>query len=76
MTHIDSKRHDLPSLKDVKKLSKEAVDLTVKCKHCGHSIVMPHADRTICSWCGRWVYRTPKIEFKFKLMKEIKEGKC
>lgn len=23
----------------------------VKCK-CGHSIVIPNAERTICSWCG------------------------
>ena len=72
MAHIDSKRYNVASLKDVKKLSKEMTETTVKCK-CGHSIVMPKADRTICSWCGSWVYRTPQIEFKYKLMKKIKE---
>ena len=43
---------------------------TIKCK-CGHSIVMPNADRTICNWCNRWVYRTKAIEFKFKMKEAI-----
>lgn len=38
----------------------------VKCK-CSHTIIMVKADRTICSHCGRWVYRTPQIEFKYKI---------
>ena len=75
MTHIDSKRYGVASFKDMEKLSHEATNLIVKCK-CSHSIVMPSADRTICSYCGSWVYRTKEIEFKYK-MKEaiIKERK-
>ena len=44
----------------------------IKCK-CSHTVVMPKADRTICSHCGEWIYRTPAIEFKYKMMKKLKE---
>ena len=44
----------------------------VKCE-CEHTIVMPKADRTICSYCGNWIYRTPQIEFRYKMMKNLKE---
>ncbi len=75
MAHIDSKRYDLSTFKDIEKLSEEITNTTIKCK-CSHSIVMPNAERTICRWCGEYVYRTPEIEFKYK-MKEaiIKERK-
>ena len=44
---------------------------TVKCK-CGHSILFPdRKDRQICSWCGYWCYKNPKVEFKYKLRNEV-----
>ena len=47
----------------------------VKCK-CSHSIVMARTDRTICSYCGRWVYRTPQIKFNYKIKEFLnKEAK-
>lgn len=53
----------------------ELSKFTVRCK-CSHTMVMAKADRTICSHCGNWVYRTPEIEFKYKmkesLIKEVK----
>lgn len=39
---------------------------SIKCKHCGHTI-LPTRERLICSYCGKWVYRNEKIEFKYKL---------
>ena len=48
--------------------------LSVKCKHCGHT-VFPKKERTICTYCGRWVYRTEKIEFKYKTLENIKNSK-
>lgn len=61
--------------KEDTKLFNELAKYQVKCK-CSHSITMVKADRTICSYCGRWVYRTPQLKFKYK-MKEflIKEEK-
>ena len=60
--HKDAKRFD------------EITRATVYCK-CGHSISFynTHKDYKTCSWCGRIVYKTPKIEFKYKLMEARKK---
>ena len=55
------------------KVFKELAKFRVRCK-CSHTMTMTKADRTICSHCGRWVYRTPEIEFKYKLKGCIKKG--
>ena len=44
----------------------------VKCK-CGHVVVMASVDRMICNWCGRWIYRTPGIEFRYKMIQKIRK---
>lgn len=37
------------------------------CK-CGRRVVIPHwADKTLCSWCHRYVYKDKKQEFKERL---------
>lgn len=53
------------------KLDDERANFKVKCKHCGHTMTMIDVDRTICNWCGYWIYRTPEIEFKYKLKENI-----
>lgn len=73
MAHIDRKRYDDTTFKDIEKIATSETKSTIYCKSCGHSIIMPNADRTICGWCGSWVYRTPQIEFKYNLIKKIKE---
>lgn len=73
MASIDRKRYDTTTFKDIEKIATSQTNANVYCKNCGHAITMPNADRTICTWCGLWVYRTPQIEFKYKLMKKIKE---
>ena len=48
----------------------------VRCKHCGHNSTIPvYVDKRVCSWCGNYVFRTPEIEFKFRLDQEIKKRK-
>ena len=66
--------YEYTSFEDIKKIASAKTKFALKCK-CGHSLVMSNAERTICNWCGSWVYRTPQIEFKYKLMKKIKEDK-
>lgn len=45
----------------------------VKCK-CGHVVVIrPMQERTLCSWCGYYVFRTKASEFKYRMMEEIKQ---
>lgn len=44
----------------------------VKCK-CSHTMIMTNnKDKTICTYCGRPVYRTKQAEFRDKVMKELK----
>ena len=43
----------------------------VVCK-CSHTVTIVKADRIICNHCGNWIYRTPQIEFKYKMMKKMK----
>lgn len=44
---------------------------SIKCKHCGHSI-LPTKDRTLCTYCGHWIYKNDKVEFKYKTLEKIK----
>lgn len=47
--------------------------VTYRCK-CGHSVVIPaFVNKKICHWCGKWVYKSDREEFKEKLRKEIKK---
>ena len=48
----------------------------VKCKHCDHSAVLPvNKDKKLCTWCGNYIFRTPEIEFKYRLNQELKRKK-
>ena len=39
----------------------------IKCS-CSHTIYIPSdVDRIICSHCGYWVYRTPKLKFLYEM---------
>lgn len=49
------------------KKDNEAEKTKVKCK-CGHSVYLLGEKKKICSWCGSYVYLTPMIEFKDKLI--------
>lgn len=44
----------------------------IKCK-CGHSISIPNCiNKTLCSWCGNYVYKNEKDKFKNILLKKLK----
>lgn len=48
---------------------------STKCK-CGHSVAFPNkTDKVICSWCGNYVFKDKKDEFKYKLSQEMKKAK-
>lgn len=47
---------------------------SVKCK-CGHTVFISNkSGRTICSFCGYYVYKDEKTKFRFKLMEEKKKN--
>ena len=56
---------------DTLKLKRYA-DIKVKCKHCGHTNVMPvFVEERICSWCKRKIKNNSKGHFIYKLRNEI-----
>lgn len=58
------------------KLTEEYNKVKIKCKHCGHKVIIPvWVDRQVCSWCGYYVYRNKKMEFKDNIKKLMKEMK-
>ena len=43
-----------------------------KCK-CGHRIIIPlWVDKQICDWCGKYVFREKKDEFKYRLKEKMR----
>lgn len=60
-------------LKEIEKFANEMSKLKVRCK-CGcNNIFTAKTDSKICRGCGRRTYKTPEIEFKEKLKKEMKK---
>ena len=56
------------------RVSNEYERIKYSCK-CGHKVVIPFfAKRNLCSWCGHWVYRDKKDEFKDRLTSQLKKG--
>lgn len=44
----------------------------VLCK-CSHSVIIPFGfDKVVCSWCGNYVFRDKKAEFKYRIKEKIK----
>lgn len=62
------------SFNAIEKLHSAMTDIRIKC-NCGHSIVMPpKKNRVICSWCGNYVCKDKKEQFKHDLIKAINIG--
>lgn len=40
------------------------------CK-CGHSLIVGRTGKTICNYCGRYVYKDKKKEFEERLKKVL-----
>lgn len=52
---------------EMDKLFKHFTDNTYKCT-CGHSITLLYPeDKIICSYCGKYVFKNKKEEFKYRL---------
>lgn len=44
--------------------------LYVFCK-CGRRQFITNADRTICSWCGKRIYKDTKTKFKYEMRERL-----
>lgn len=41
--------------------------------NCGHRIIIPKAmDKKVCDWCGNYVFKNKKDEFKYRVKEKIK----
>lgn len=61
----------MQTFKEIEKYYSILTDNKVKCK-CGKSIAFSsRVDRIICDWCGHWCYKTPQLEFKYKLKERM-----
>lgn len=45
---------------------------STKCK-CGHTNFLGSRDKTICSWCNRYVFKNKRIEFMYRVGELIKK---
>lgn len=67
----------LLSNKEFQRMNDEYNKVKIKCKHCGHKMVIPvWVDKRPCSWCGNNVYRNKKMEFTETLKKYLKKKEC
>ena len=52
--------------KEIEKYTSVLSDHRVLCK-CSHSILIPpEVNKVICSWCGKYVFKDKKEEFKYR----------
>ena len=72
LDEIDYKLMNSKSYKDQKKLDDEMVNFKVKCQ-CGHTNTLTFCDKKICSYCGKYVFKTPQIEFEYRLKEKMKK---
>lgn len=65
----------MKSYKEIEKYAEVMTKTRIKCK-CGKTTnITAQRDRVICDDCGHWVYRTPQLEFKYKMKQELKNAR-
>jgi len=46
----------------------------IKCK-CGYTLQIPaDVEKTVCSWCGNYVFRDKKVEFEYRMNEEMRRN--
>lgn len=61
------------SIKEYERMTDEYEKVKYQCKKCGHKSVIPHwIDKTVCSWCGNYVFKNDKDEFEYRLKEKLK----
>lgn len=61
----------LLTIKEYKRMAEELDKVKYKCR-CGHIVIIPKkADKTTCSWCGYYVFKSKQAEFKYRLIERL-----
>ena len=60
------------TIKEFKRMTDEYEKVKYICK-CGHRVVIPKwVDKQLCDWCGRYVFKDKRSEFKYRIREAIK----
>lgn len=44
------------------------------CKHCGHKqLITNQMKKTVCDWCGNYIFKNEQDEFKFRIQEQLKK---
>jgi len=63
------------SLPKMQKYQNELSQHTYTCS-CGHRVViLPKAEKIICSWCNRYVFKSKEEEFKYRIKEKMRRIK-
>ena len=54
------------------KLSEVESQMKIKCKHCGHTMLLGKADKLPCTYCGYYIFKDEKTEFQYRLKEKMK----
>lgn len=58
---------------EIEKQATKKREFGTTCK-CGHVIYFYNKKKVLCNWCGTFVYKNKKVEFKDKLLKEMRKN--
>lgn len=58
---------------EIEKQYEKKQEFKTICK-CGHRILFYNKKKVLCNWCGTFVYKNKKVEFKDKLLKEMRKN--
>ena len=63
------------SNKELEILAEERQKYKVKCK-CGHTCtILNPKGYQICSWCHKYVFKNPQLEFEYRMKEKINREK-
>ena len=61
------------TIKEYKRMTEEYDKVKYMCK-CGHKVVISHnKTKSLCDWCGNYVFKDKKDEFKYRVKERIKK---
>lgn len=61
------------TIKQHKIMSNNYAKVKYKCK-CGHKVIIPEwVDKQLCKYCGTYVFKNKKEEFKYRMKERLKK---
>lgn len=57
---------------EYKRMTAELDKVKYRCK-CGHRVIIyNNREKSVCEWCGNYVFKNKKDEFKYRVKERIK----